>query len=405
MSSLLERIYVEGFRGFRGATSVPIRPLTLVFGSNSAGKSSLLRGFAALAWAVRTTLGLGRAGIAPFGFPDGSPVLDPHRLRLGAVDQEVTDGCTSMSLGFAVPNGDDGAFFAANFLKGDEGREVDSRQLSRVRLAPSRSVVPTTYVYDGRTRGWHEESPDGVGSTGAAERSTDAVIPTPSPSGEHANALRALRAAVDRVRYLPPLRGKATHSGDVTRSQDQEEALDWMVADGPQQVNEFLRPKRRDDGLPLDPSLGFEVGVGGGRLTVRLKGSDRERPLNQVGTGVEQVLPLLPYLAGRSEDERSILLVEQPELHLHPALHVRLTDALVLGAMNGNTVVAETHSDHVVRRLGRLIRAGLPRDLVQILYVGSDEGGSYVLPLDFTEIGDFYWPEAFFEDPDRESFR
>jgi hypothetical protein len=133
-----------------------------------------------------------------------------------------------------------------------------------------------------------------------------------------------------------------------------------------------------------------------------------------VGVGVSQVLPVLAYSLAKRE---AIIAIEQPELHLHPALQAELGDLFIESALgtNANRVLLETHSEHLLLRVMRRIRAasgrhdeaeGLAKPAresvsngdVAVLYVVPRAGGSEVRDLCLNEYGDFEvpWPNGFF---------
>jgi type I restriction-modification system DNA methylase subunit len=121
-----------------------------------------------------------------------------------------------------------------------------------------------------------------------------------------------------------------------------------------------------------------------------------------VGFGISQVLPIVVEAIAR---QRSVICVEQPEIHLHPALQAQLADLLIESTAEegrANQFLVETHSEHLVLRLQRRIREGsLRSDRVNVIYVDQDEGGTTrcsVLRLD--EHGDFLdqWPHGFFDE-------
>ena len=123
--------------------------------------------------------------------------------------------------------------------------------------------------------------------------------------------------------------------------------------------------------------------------------------LQDVGFGVGQLIPVAAELAGLSED---LLLMEQPELHLHPAMQANLGELLVncIKERPNSQMIIETHSEHVVLRLMRLVREKkIENHLVQILYIDQDsDGKSGVIELPLDEFGEFrqQWPGGFFEE-------
>ena len=135
--------------------------------------------------------------------------------------------------------------------------------------------------------------------------------------------------------------------------------------------------------------------------------------LANAGVGISQVLPILAQLASWESDggERAaarpeMLLVEQPELHLHPKMQADLASILVEsvlegGALSSRQVVIETHSEAMMLRLQRLIREGtLSTDAIAVLYVDRFPGGGNIaqeLRLDVSGQFKDSWPSSFSE--------
>jgi predicted ATPase len=134
-----------------------------------------------------------------------------------------------------------------------------------------------------------------------------------------------------------------------------------------------------------------------------------------VGIGISQVLPVL-VLAYGSQDK--LLAMEQPEIHLHPALQAELGDVFIEAALGDrqNTFILETHSEHLILRLMRRMReshqhkeTGLPKLTpadVSVLYVEPDGTRSIVREMPLNELGELVksWPGGFFEEGLREQF-
>lgn len=93
-----------------------------------------------------------------------------------------------------------------------------------------------------------------------------------------------------------------------------------------------------------------QVGRFGYAIKIKQYGADRD--LTEMGTGASQVIPVLALLL--SADDGSLVILEQPELHLHPAIQSGLAQLLYEESQRVN-IICETHSEYIVTRLRRIV--------------------------------------------------
>lgn len=140
-----------------------------------------------------------------------------------------------------------------------------------------------------------------------------------------------------------------------------------------------------------------------------------------VGVGISQMIPVVVACL---MDPEGLVAIEQPELHIHPAIQVGLGD-LFIQATKGpqpavgaeRTMLVETHSEHIMLRLLRRVREQFENDLppgqlgikpndLAVIYIEATQLGPVFRKLRVSENGDFIdnWPKGFFEERAEELF-
>lgn len=142
-----------------------------------------------------------------------------------------------------------------------------------------------------------------------------------------------------------------------------------------------------------------------------------EANIIDVGFGISQVLPIIAEMCLSSQkvskkklgevpyEINDILLIEQPELHLHPAAQASIAELLNMCVLeNDNSrIIVETHSEHLISKLQVLIADKdnpLTNEMVQVLYVDKTSSGeAFVEKMMIKENGKFEkeWPTGFFD--------
>lgn len=134
-----------------------------------------------------------------------------------------------------------------------------------------------------------------------------------------------------------------------------------------------------------------------GRLSKRVNGSvDDVVNISQVGFGVSHALPVLVAL--QVAEPGQLVYLEQPEIHLHPRAQTAMAKVLADAALRGVRVVAETHSSLLLLGIQTLVAEGkLPPELVKLhWFTRGKDGATAIRSADLDEAGAFGdWPEDF----------
>lgn len=153
-------------------------------------------------------------------------------------------------------------------------------------------------------------------------------------------------------------------------------------------------------GLADDISAEDLAGLG---ITMKVKpsGVKSKISLPSVGVGVSQLLPVLVLCL--LAEPGSVILLEQPELHLHPALQQKLADFFIAVAKSGRQLIVETHSEYFISRLRRRVVEDADDELLELVKIVSAErdpetGETQYRDLDLTPYGEIEdWPKGFFD--------
>ena len=140
-----------------------------------------------------------------------------------------------------------------------------------------------------------------------------------------------------------------------------------------------------------------------------------------VGVGISQMVPVI---VASLHNQDGVLGIEQPEIHVHPAIQVGMGDLFINAATadhdklaSGKTLIIETHSEHIMLRLLRRMREqtegelppdvlGLTSDDLSVIYAEASVEGIRFRPLRVSPNGDFVdrWPNGFFAERAEELF-
>lgn len=118
----------------------------------------------------------------------------------------------------------------------------------------------------------------------------------------------------------------------------------------------------------------------------------------QTGFGISYILPIVTAALWASTQQNQILLIENPEAHLHPAAQSKIGKFLALVAASGVQVIVETHSEHVVDGVRVQMTALEKTEDVYVHFLSQENGHVEIEQLTVNRYGELSdWPEYFFD--------
>jgi predicted ATPase len=102
-------------------------------------------------------------------------------------------------------------------------------------------------------------------------------------------------------------------------------------------------------------------------------------------------------------DKNGLLILEQPEIHLHPKVQSLLFDFIYSMSLTGKRFLIETHSDHFITRMRRRVVESNEElfQKVNMIFVEQREAEHIFRKLDLSDMGTFsYFPDDFVEQTD-----
>ncbi len=414
---MLTHLKLDNFKIWRTTGPMRLAPVTLLLGTNSSGKSSLIQSLLLIRQTVQGTdanedLNLGnqdQGDTVTLGqFQD---VLCRHRSsnRIGIEFRWSATGEPTDSAIFSASYGKGPAgsaeLYQLNLRSGDKGFNVLRKKPEIYRLLLGDEKKSRGQSADFRPERSFTLSPGALDRLGDAGNQIRGIGPQ-------------LIAELGKIVYLGPVRRLAqrdyiwngrmpAHIGD-----DGAKAVDALIASamaaraGNKQsgttpalgelfktTQHWLKQMGLADGLAVK-QLGRSS-----RYEVLVRYQDEQSNLSDVGVGVSQVLPVI--VAAVFAPPGHIVIVEEPESHLHPFAETVLADLFIQTSKERNVqFIVETHSEHLMNRLQRRIaEQQASQDDMAIYFCQRDGATPVVEPLKLNSFGDIEnWPPNFFGD-------
>lgn len=420
---MLTHLKLNNFKIWRSTGQMPLAPLTLLFGTNSSGKSSLIQSLLLLRQTVKArdpNLDLN------FGNQDAgdSVTLGQFRdvlCRRGAATEVVR--ANQIGIEFGWRGGEDRqsiGVFTARYEQGQGG----SADLAYLRIGQGSLGFTAQRGRHGAYKLWAADVRRAIGQSPNFKPQRSFAFSRAAAEALGARATPVLSvgptllAELSRIIYLGPVRRSAQRdylwSGRFPGSigDDGGQAVDALIASGvakeearrrrlptPSAARLFDETAYWLHSMGLADDLQVRQLGRSARYELLVVNGDGVSNLKDVGVGVSQVLPVI--VAALFAEPGHIVIVEEPESHLHPLAQSQLAEIFIqVSRERGVQFIAESHSEHFLNRLQRRVAEGvvLPGNLAA--YFCQRSGAAAELePLRLDEFGEIEnWPENFFGD-------
>lgn len=405
----ITQISVCGYKSIKDECTIDIYPLTILAGSNSSGKSSIIQPLLLIKQTLEAT------------YDPGALLLNGPNVRFTSVEQLLTKlPKKEYRDNFYVRIEVEGNYSIQNIFKKEKRKAIDIVEMSRQTQEGTAifslgmtakeiiSVIPDNFK-DIYTQMENRKDKDlkwavirnrcffEIALQSLSDKAKQSII-TISSENKISNYIR-------KIIHVPGLRGNPERTYQVTAIGDKfPGTFENYVASLIANWQDTRSPKLTELARALK-ALGLAEKIDTRRVDdtqVEVRVGHRRKNITEmvsiadVGFGVSQTLPVIVALIAATPEQ--LVYIEQPEIHLHPRAQAALADIIVEAVNRGVRVTLETHSDLFLRRIQSLVAEDkLAHDKVKLHWFTKDEDGfTQVSTANLDPDGSFGdWPEDF----------
>lgn len=382
---MLRSIQLKNYKGFEDSGEIVFKPVTILFGKNSSGKSSICKLLPVLRDALQNS-------------DQPLPLVSKEGVRIAyryedlfrnlmfsdilEFDLKFRDG-TYVAPAFVMREGE---FYNKPMSANYDGRVAHVR---RIRFSSVKG----------------EDVTESIGNVDVRVRNKSKFI-----LNQSSDLQSKLKDNQFNVNFIGPIRSVAPHfisksdaylikqrdaNGEYTYHELTKSACDdnALVAKVSEWFTEHMDGYEIVMNQVFEPLMdGFVPSVKKGPLTLHL---------SEVGEGITQVLPIITQ--SFLEEPNTFTVLEQPALHLHPAVHAAIAERLALSSKEtGQKYVIESHSHNLLLGFQRMVaNPNIPfnSDDIIIYFVDSEDGKAVLKPITIDPDGTLSdWPAGVFEE-------
>lgn len=439
---MLTSIRLRNFKCYRDSGEVPLAPLTIIIGCNNSGKSALIQPLLALkqtltdpSWTARLVTsgplvdlggfydlvhgghGATAPGNVEFDFtrdiPEGSGIVPPRgfnfrestKLHVEFGLNQSANRIEVASLKFADSKGG-----VAEFSESEQKWSAKTVKRSHKKL-----LVPRfkNFLIDMSLNREFAK----VNSANTAEQFAESMGPLMDEYVSLDMQSHAWTHIFFGVVHVSPLRSRVPWFTGIGRRYSSEtgiggENLIRVLCNEEKDSNGKTLMDRVDDWMSKKTTAISKIRMQDVDRAGRVRSLIADDPTGHKGINVagmgEGISQILPIITSSLRDEGETLIIEQPEIHLHPAAQTGLGDLFVDSVIKsefGRQIIVETHSEHLLLRVRtRIAKGDIPPEKVSILYVERENNETSVTRLNLNGRGHFdKWPNGFFDEAYQEA--
>ncbi|MBD2742349.1 DUF3696 domain-containing protein [Coleofasciculus sp. FACHB-1120] len=479
---MLETISLRNFKGFNNLENLNVKPITILCGTNSCGKSSILQSILLLKQTIESQkpnqiillngrlVHLGSFENIIFEKDLDNRLIFELNFKITKEDRRSASRANSIPLSFSLrelfprrnlPQTHDISIYTKVVLKLPKAKSkrksyiktitVEQFQFSIEALGSDNQKIPGAFIdiklidNDFYTINWknlrNRISREELVNTGeipsakikftslfsigpiSVENDSEKHVSLSDISFSTYRISNLLQTIFSSYSYLGPLREEPSrryiYEDEITEIgiKGENAAYIYLIDQDKSVSNHYFYDKKTNsfkqkreltlsaavqEWLDLMNIRGFKSELKNEIVYLDLNSSSASRTrvsIADVGFGVSQIFPII--LEGLRMPPRNTLLLEQPEIHLHPNLQMQLADYFIALAQSGKKVMVETHSDHIINRLVRRIvedEIGVLKNLIGIYFISANDSGSTYEEICIDEnFGITNWPVDFFD--------
>ncbi|MGQ4915860.1 MAG: AAA family ATPase [Candidatus Asgardarchaeia archaeon] len=348
---MFKEIYIKNYKSIK-SLNIPLTKINVFIGPNNSGKTSILEAIMLMKWAIKTEKYLTRILDTPF-----ENNIEFEKLVFGQKEDKIELGYTVV-----INNHDVKRQLSISYRYGNAYSKI---------IFNNKVLEVFPGVMDHRLEKVLEENTELGKLKKEVLRFDKNIFFIPSMRGLH----RMYIAIPEDL--VAPSDAKVSDAFDILYFVRDRTKYRKMI----ENINSFLKKYNLDDIRTIPaPKRRYEV-------VVRDIVLDIDINISQIGFGINQLIQMLILL--NYYPDQSLVLIEQPEIHMHPRLQTNFVD-LLLHILNvkKHQLLVETHSEHIIYSILNLIaKKEIKKSDVNIFYVTKEKSETKCKLLEITERG------------------